>query len=157
SIAASHPAGFTMSRSSSDGAIAGWRRTSSIRYIRRPEVGLGAPRTNGRQRAASATLSARLVRQVTLAADPQGEIAPRSDGHSLPLGNFGAPPAACARALAAGVPLGLLSSDRRRIEKYPGPLIRGLARIGMLEYYLERAGIGQVVIEAQVPDYWPRI
>jgi SagB-type dehydrogenase family enzyme len=118
---------------------------------------LGAPRTSARQRAASATLSARLVRQVTLAADSKGEIAARFDGHSLALGKFSAATAGRARALRAGLPLGLLSSRRRSIEKELGSLVRRLARHGLLEYCLERSGTEQVVIEPQVPDYWPRI
>jgi SagB-type dehydrogenase family enzyme len=96
------------------------------------------------------------VRQVTLAADSKGEIAARFDGNSIALGKFSATTAGRAQALRIGLPLDSLSSEGRSIEKELDSLVRRLARHGLLEYCLERSETDQVVIEPQVPDYWPR-
>ncbi|TMJ75187.1 MAG: SagB/ThcOx family dehydrogenase [Alphaproteobacteria bacterium] len=117
---------------------------------------MGALRTRRGRGAGPAILSARLVRQVSLAADSKGEIAARFDGHSVVLGKFSAGTADRAQVLRTGLPLDSLRSRGRGIEKELDFLVRRLARHGLLEYCLERAGTDQVVIEPQVPDYWPQ-
>ncbi len=115
-----------------------------------------ALRTRRGRGAGAAILSARLVRQVSLAADSKGAIAARFDGHSVVLGKFSAGTADRAQALRTGLPLDSLASRGRGIEKELDFLVRRLARRGLLEYCLERSGTDQVVIEPQVPDYWPQ-
>ena len=56
-----------------------------------------------------------------------------------------------------GLPLSSFASNSRNIDKEIGPLVRRLARHGLLEYRLGRSrGEDLVVIEPQVPDYWPQ-
>ena len=57
-----------------------------------------------------------------------------------------------------GLPLGSFEADGRSIDKEIHRLVRRLAGHGLLEYRLGRSrnGEDQVVIEPQVPDYWPR-
>jgi SagB-type dehydrogenase family enzyme len=75
------------------------------------------------------------------------------------LGQFSAAAADRAQDLRIGLPLGSFTSDRRSIDKEIHVLVRRLARYGLLEYRLgpPRNGEDQVVIEPQVPDYWPRL
>ncbi len=111
-----------------------------------------------RQRAAPATLSARLGGHVTLETHPDGNIAARFEGYSVALGKFSAGTAERAQALRTGLPLAAFAPARRSIDKEMDQLVRRLAGHGLLEYRLGRArdGDDQVVIEPQVPDYWPR-
>jgi SagB-type dehydrogenase family enzyme len=115
------------------------------------------PRTSRKQRGVATGLSARLVPHVTLEAQLNGEIAARFDGHSVELGTFSGGTADRAQALRSGLPLASFASGRG-IAKELDRLVRRLARHGLLEYRLERPGNGedQLVIEPQVPDYWPR-
>ena len=108
--------------------------------------------------AAPATLSARLVGHVTLEARSDGNIVARFDRHSVGLGKFSAGAADRAQDLRQGLPLGALASGRRNTDEEIDLLVRRLAGHGLLEYSLGRArnGEDQVIIEPQVPDYWPR-
>jgi SagB-type dehydrogenase family enzyme len=119
---------------------------------------LRAPRIKRGRRAAPATLSARLGGHVTLEAHPDGNIAACFHGYSIGLGKFSAGAADRAQDLRTGLPLGSFASDGPNIGKEIDRLVRQLARHGLLEYRLGRArnGKDQVVIEPQVPDYWPR-
>src|SRR6516164_6186949 len=58
-----------------------------------------------------------------------------------------------------GLPLGSFASGGRRIDKEIHLLVRRLARHGLLEYRLARRRNGEdlVVIEPQLPDYWPQM
>lgn len=105
-----------------------------------------------------ATLSARLGRHVTLEADSGGRLMACFGGFSLDLGTFSAGVLDRARHLRAGLPLVSFASGRRRIDKELDVLVRRLARHGLLEYRLpgSRADEDVVVIEPQLPDYWPR-
>ena len=125
-----------------------------------------APGTKRGQAAAPATLSARLVGHVTLEAHPDGHIVAGVDGHPIGLGQFSAGVAEHAQNLRAGLPLASFASGRRPIDKEVELLVRRLALHGLLEYRLGRSrsrgdqrgdqGEDQVVIEPQVPDYWPQ-
>ena len=108
--------------------------------------------------AAPANVSARLRRNVTLETQAEGEIAVCFEGYSVGLGRFSAGAAHRAQNLRIGLPLAAFASNRRNIDKEVDLLVRRLARRGLLEYRLGGSCIGedQVVIETQMPDYWPR-
>ena len=117
-----------------------------------------APASKRGRHAAPVALSARLAGHVTLEAHPNGTLVVCFDGHSLGLGDLSAPAADRAQALRTGLPLHALAASRRSIDKEIDGLVRRLARHGLLEYCLGRLrdSAAQVVIEPQVPDYWPR-
>ena len=108
--------------------------------------------------AAPAPVSARLRSHVRLEAQANGEIVVGFDGYSVGLGMFSAGAADRAQELRIGLPLSSFASDRRNIGKEIGLLVQRLARRGLLEYRLGRSRNGEdlVVIEPQVPDYWPQ-
>jgi SagB-type dehydrogenase family enzyme len=105
-----------------------------------------------------ATVSARLGSRVTLEAQANGEIVACFDGYSVGLGTFGAETADRAQYLRIGLPLASFASNSRNIDKEINLLVSRLARHGLLEYRLGRSRTGEdlVVIEPQIPDYWPR-
>jgi SagB-type dehydrogenase family enzyme len=108
--------------------------------------------------AAPAKVSARLPGHVRLEARANGEIVACFDGYSVGLGTFSAGAADRAQDLRRGLPLSSFASDSRNIDKEIGLLVQRLARRGLLEYRLGRSRNGEdlVVIEPQVPDYWPQ-
>jgi SagB-type dehydrogenase family enzyme len=117
---------------------------------------LPALQTKGRRQAAS--LVARLGGHVTLQIAPGGEIVVGVYGQSVSLGTFSAPAADCADGLREGLPLDILGSGETDADKEITLLIGRLARRGLLEYRLgrSRSSADEVVIEPQVPGYWPR-
>jgi SagB-type dehydrogenase family enzyme len=119
---------------------------------------LRAPGIKSERRATPPTLSARLAGYVTLEARAAGEIAACFSGLSIGLGKLSANAADRARRLRKGLPLRSFASHGRKIDKEIDLLVRRLAGHGLLEYRLGRSpsGMDQVVIEPQVPDYWPR-
>jgi SagB-type dehydrogenase family enzyme len=118
---------------------------------------LRAPRIKRGRRIAPATLSARLAGHVALEARTDGEIIARFHGHSAGLGKFSAGVADRAQDLRVGVPLVSFAPEGRNIDKETDLLVRRLAMHGLLEYRLgSPTGEDQIVIEPQVPDYWPR-
>jgi len=119
---------------------------------------LRASRTKNGRSAVPPTLSARLGGHVSLDAQPNGEIVASFNGLSVALGRFSARAADRAQDLRLGLPIGALSSAGRDVDEEIALLIRRLARRGLVEYRLGRSqgGADQVVIEPQVPDYWPR-
>jgi len=117
-----------------------------------------APGIKRGRRAAPTTLSARLVGRVTLQAHSNGDIVACFDDQSVGLGKFSAAAGDRAQDLRMGLPLGSFASDRRRLDKEIHLLARRLARHGLLEYRLgRRNGEDEVVVEPQVPDYWPQM
>jgi SagB-type dehydrogenase family enzyme len=119
---------------------------------------LRAPGIKRGRRAAPATLFARLGSHVTLEALTSGEIAACFEGFSVSLGKFSASAAERAQGLRRGLPLSSFASSSRKVDKEIHLLVRRLAGRGLLEYHLGRSpnGKDQIVIEPQVPDYWPR-
>jgi SagB-type dehydrogenase family enzyme len=116
-------------------------------------------RTPGKKtgrRIAPPAISARLSAHVTLEAHPDGNVFACFDGHSDGLGKFSASAVKRAQELRTGLPLGAFASEARAVEKEIDLLVRRLARRGLLEYRLGRGDKDQVVIEPQVPDYWPQ-
>jgi SagB-type dehydrogenase family enzyme len=116
-----------------------------------------APRKKSGRRAA-ATLSARLLRHVTLHAQAGGDIVAQFDDVSLGLGKFSAEAAERAKELHVGLPLSSFASGNRENDREIHVLVRRLAGRGLIEYPLGRSQSEDlVVIEPQLPDYWPRI
>ena len=116
-----------------------------------------APRKKSGRRAA-ATLSVRLLSHVTLQAQAGGDIAALFDDVSLGLGKFSAAAAERAKDLRVGLPLSAFAPGSRETDKEVLVLVRRLAGRGLIEYRLGRArGEDLVVIEPQLPDYWPQL
>jgi SagB-type dehydrogenase family enzyme len=113
---------------------------------------------SGRRAAPATTISARLSGHVALEAHADGKIAACFNGYSIGLGTFSAAVADCAQDLRMGLSLASLASGSRDIDKEIELLVRRLARRGLVEYRVARSrnGEDQVVIEPQVPDYWPQ-
>ena len=107
---------------------------------------------------APATVSARLRGHVRLVAHANGEIVAGFNGYSVGLGTFGASAVSRAQELRTGLSLRSFASGNRNIDKEIGQLVQRLAGHGLLEYRLGRSRNGEdlVVIEPQVPDYWPQ-
>src|SRR5215472_8997155 len=150
-----------MSRSSSDYATGHYRRTSLIRFTRKPEFRASTLRASRRKtdpRVAPAALSARLAAHVAVKAKPNGEVAAHFYGHSVALGKFSAAAAHRVKNLRVGLPVRDLASRGRSIDREIARLVRRLAAHGLLEFRLGRSsrGADQVIIEPQVPDYWPQ-
>jgi SagB-type dehydrogenase family enzyme len=120
---------------------------------------LRAPRKKpGRKIAAANAVSARLNPRVTLEAQPDGTIAACFDGYSEPLGKFSAAVTERARSLTRGLPLSSFAG-RSAVDQEIGLLVQRLALRGLLEYRLASArdDEDQIVIEPQVPAYWPAL
>ncbi len=116
-----------------------------------------APRKKSGRRAAT-TLSARLLSHVTLQAQASGDIVARFDDVSLGLGKFSAEAAERAQELRVGMPLSAFAAGSRETDKEVHTLVRRLAGRGLIEYRLGRSRSKDlVVIEPQLPDYWPRL
>jgi SagB-type dehydrogenase family enzyme len=120
---------------------------------------LGAPGIRRRRRVSPATLSVRLVGHITLEVRSNREIVACFDGHSVGLGRFSADAADRAQELRLGLPLSAFASRSRKVDNEIHLLVQRLARYGLLEYRLGRSQIGEelVVIEPQLPNYWPRV
>jgi SagB-type dehydrogenase family enzyme len=110
------------------------------------------------RRAAPPAVSARLAGHVTLESRASGEIIACFDGYSVGLGTFGAGAAERVQDLHQGLPLGEIEAGARSAGEELHRLVRRLAAHGLLEYRLGHSpqGDDQVIIEPQVPDYWPR-
>jgi SagB-type dehydrogenase family enzyme len=116
-----------------------------------------APRKKSGRRA-TATLSARVLSHVTLQAQAGGDIVARFDDVALGLGKFSAEAAERAKRLRVGLPLSTFASGNRETDKEVLILVRRLAGRGLIEYRLGRSrNEDLVVIEPQLPDYWPQL
>jgi SagB-type dehydrogenase family enzyme len=120
---------------------------------------LGAPGKNNRRKIAPVVISVRPNPHVTLEALADGNIVASFEGLSVGLGRFGADAVKRVPELSKGLPLAAFERKRTAMEGELQVLIERLARRGLLEYRLGHAkdGNDQVVIEPQVPDYWPRM
>jgi SagB-type dehydrogenase family enzyme len=110
-----------------------------------------------RTRATRLTLCARLAGHITLEMRAN-KIVACINGYSVGLGTFSTSAVDRAQKLRAGLPLASFASGGRSIDKEIDLLVRRLARHGLLEYRLPylQGDEDQVVIEPQIPDYWPR-
>ena len=117
-----------------------------------------APGKKREQRIAPSAISARLSANISLDADADSNLFASFEGYSVELGKFSAGAADRAQHLRAGLPLDSFATDGSAVDKEIDVLVRRLARRGLLEYRLgdPRKGKDRVVIEPQVPDYWPR-
>ena len=81
------------------------------------------------------------------------------DGLSVDLGKYGASALKSAQGLRQGLPLDSVQPSGNAITKEIELLVQQLAQRGLLEYRLGHTSDGddQIVIEPQVPDYWPRM
>jgi len=118
---------------------------------------LRSPKTKRARRARPSILSARLSPNVALETHANGEVVACFHGQSVSLGKLSADAVDRAQELRVGLPLGSFASNSRNMEIHL--LVRRLATHGLLEYRLGRSQSGEdlVVIEPQVPDYWPRM
>ncbi|MHC2334810.1 SagB/ThcOx family dehydrogenase [Bradyrhizobium sp. USDA 4454] len=122
---------------------------------------MAAPRDmneNKTSRGTPPALFARLNARVALQAQADGSMAAHFNDYSEPLGTFSAAAIKRAQQLSAGLPLSAAAPDGDAVERDIERLLRQLARRGLLEYRLggARADRDLVVIEPQLPDYWPR-
>jgi len=79
-------------------------------------------------------------------------------GYSVGLGTFSSSTVDRANKLHTGLPLASFASGSRSIDRETDLLVRRLAQHGLLEYRLpsSQTDADHVVIEPQIPDYWPR-
>jgi SagB-type dehydrogenase family enzyme len=118
---------------------------------------LRAPGRKRGRRIAPPVISARLGGHITLETRADGGIAACFDGYSVGLGKFSSGVAERAQALRTGLALASFETGRTA-DKEVALLVGRLAQSGLLEYRFGRVDADQdlVVIEPQVPDYWPR-
>jgi SagB-type dehydrogenase family enzyme len=107
----------------------------------------------------TAKLFARVIERVTLDIQADGKIAACFSGQAVEIGKLGADAATRAQDLHDGLALDAFASVASDSDKELIRLVRRLAGHGLLEYRLARArdGDDEVVIEPQMPDYWPRL
>jgi SagB-type dehydrogenase family enzyme len=108
-------------------------------------------------RIAPPTISARLGAHIWLEAHADGNVFARFDDHSIGLGKFSAAAVKAAQALRTGLPLASFARQDRAADREIGLLVRRLARSGLLEYRLGDTKDDKIVIEPQLPDYWPKM
>lgn len=118
-----------------------------------------APGKSKTRRIARPDVFARLSANIALETRTDGNIAACLEGQSVRLGKFSNGAADRAAELRTGLPLSSFAPDGNSIDKEIDLLVRRLARSGLLEYRLRHArdDKDQVVIEPQVPHYWPRM
>jgi len=120
---------------------------------------LRAPGKKTGRKTAPPVISARLNSHVTLESQADGSLAACFDGYSVGFGKFSARAADRAQSLRVGLPISSFSPNGGDIDKEVDLLVRRLAHSGLLEYRLGPLSDDndKVVIEPQVPDYWPQI
>ena len=103
-------------------------------------------------------ISARLSSHIRLEPQADGTVLGHFEDHSISFGKFSAAAAKRAQELRTGLPLVSFETGGRGVDKEIDLLVRRLARRGLVEYRLgnPRGDKDQVVIEPQLPDYWPR-
>ncbi len=119
-----------------------------------------APRKKTGRRAPAPLLAARLTGHAALETQPDGSLGASVDGYSVSLGKYSGATLQSAQELCSvGVPLDRLTSAGSDADQELGLLIRRLARRGLVEYGLAHPGMAgdEIVIEPQLPDYWPQM
>jgi SagB-type dehydrogenase family enzyme len=117
---------------------------------------LRAPKSKQTRQPPAATLSARLNERVTLQVQGNGSLAAIIDSYPIDVGRFSAQTLKRAQDLRAGLPFSALAGSKP-IAQETATLVRRLARGGLVEYPLKRGNRELVVIEPQLPDYWPQL
>lgn len=115
-----------------------------------------APEKKKGRRITEPTLSVRLSGHIRLEAQSDGTILACFDDHSLPLGKFSAATVKRAQDLRTALPLASFARQGHAVDQEVDLLVRRLARSGLVEYRLGDSKGDKVVIEPQVPDYWPQ-
>ena len=117
-----------------------------------------APGKKKRKRTAPPAISARLSGHIRLEPQADGTILGCFEDHSISFGKFSAAAAKRTLDLRTGLPLASFAHQDRDVDKEIDLLVRRLARSGLVEYRLgsPSGDKDQVVIEPQLPDYWPR-
>ena len=116
-----------------------------------------APAKKKQRRAiAASVLSAVASSHIRLETHPDGNVFASFDGYSVELGKYSGKAALRVQALRTGLPLKSFAAGRNPVDKEIDALVRRLARSGLLEYRLGHADNDQVIIEPQMPDYWPQ-
>lgn len=100
-------------------------------------------------------VAARLAAHVELVQQPSGGLAVDVGSQILGLGALSPGAVRRAQKLVAGLPFRFSLGQTGNSGDDIAPLLRRLARHGLLEYDIRRGGIDQVVIEPQTADYWP--
>ncbi|MHC2619262.1 SagB-type dehydrogenase family enzyme [Bradyrhizobium huanghuaihaiense] len=102
-------------------------------------------------------IAARLSHRFSLQMQPDGNIAASLGDYSVNLGQFSEAAIDRARHLSTGLPLASFAG-KSILAREIDALVHRLARQGLLEYRLSSSRGTQdfVVIEPQVPEYWPR-
>ena len=117
-----------------------------------------APGKKKREQTSPPVISARLSGHIRLEPQADGTIVGCFEDHSISFGKFSAAAAKRTQDLRTGLPLASFAHQDRDVDKEIDLLVRRLARSGLVEYRLgdPRGDKDQVVIEPQLPDYWPR-
>jgi SagB-type dehydrogenase family enzyme len=117
------------------------------------------PRKKRERRIAPPAISAKLGANISLEADADSNLFACFEGYSVEFGKFSADAVDRARNLRTGLPLDSFAGEGNTTNKEVDLLVRRLARRGLLEYRLgdPHSRDDRVVIEPQVPDYWPRM
>ena len=103
---------------------------------------------------AAPELKVRLNERVTLQAQGDGALAAMVESYPVELGRFSAQALKRAQGLHEGLPLASFAGKNALAEE-TATLVGRLARRGLVEYRLARGTKDLVVIEPQLPDYWP--
>lgn len=108
-------------------------------------------------RKSAPVIAARVNGRFSVQMQANGSIIASVGGYSLNLGQFSAAALERARNLADGLPLASFAG-KSAVAREVDALTHRLARHGLLEYRLFSGRDGQdlVVIEPQVPEYWPQ-
>jgi SagB-type dehydrogenase family enzyme len=121
--------------------------------LRAPKKERKKPKPTRKQ--ATPALSARLNERVTLQAQSDGHLAAMIDGYPVELGRFSAQALTRAEDLRDGLPFASLAGSKPLAQETTA-LVRRLARRGLVEYRFGRGAKDLVVIEPQLPEYWPQ-
>jgi Cyanobactin oxidase ThcOx, len=116
-----------------------------------------APAKKQRRRTTAPAIAARLLSHITLETTAEGDIAASFGGYSVALGRFSTDAVTRAQELRIGLSLGSFATLRRPVDKEIDLLVRRVARRGLLEYRFGHDDTDLVVIEPQIPDYWPQM
>jgi SagB-type dehydrogenase family enzyme len=118
---------------------------------------LPTPGKKSPRRTAPSVTAAVLAANIRLEARADGNVVARFGGHSVGLGRFSASVTGRLHELRTGLALASFARGRAA-DKEIGLLVRRLARTGLLEYRVAAAHSRtvQLVIEPQLPEYWPR-
>jgi len=102
-------------------------------------------------------IAARLNGHFSLQMQADGSVTASVDGYSVNLGQFSTAAMDRARNLTGGLPLASFAG-KSAVAREVDVLVHRLARHGLLEYRLSSRRDEQdlVVIEPQVPEYWPQ-